>query len=143
MYFLPSWLCLLVPLQTLLVDGNPFHGLWKALMEPLLAKGVPGSPYPPSTPIFPPPISVTRDPDFNADTDVGDSQAYQSNGRIQEDEDTITPVRVPALEPPASAPVIPSHGVMRTRTTPNSSYRGNWNAPSGSSHAAPKHSNGI
>jgi hypothetical protein len=142
MYFLPSWLCLLVSLQTLLVDGNPFHGPWKALMEPLLAKGVPGSRYPPSTPIFPLPISVTQDTDFNVDTDVGDSQAYQSNGRIQEDEDTITPFRAPALEPPASAPVIPSRGVMRTRTTPNSSYRGNWNAPSGSSHAAPEHSIG-
>lgn len=144
MYFLPSWLCLLVSLQTLLVDGNPFHGPWKALMEPLLAKGVPGSSYPPSTPTFPLPLSATQDTDYNTDTDVGDSQAYQSyqpNGRIQEDEDTITPVRAPALEPPASAPVGSSRGVMRTRTTPNSSYRGNWNAPSGSSHVAPEHSN--
>ncbi|KAN0125127.1 hypothetical protein V8E52_001679 [Russula decolorans] len=148
MYFLPSWLCLLVSLQTLLVDGNPFHGPWKALMEPLLAKGVPGLSYTPSTPIFPLPISATQDTDSNTDTDVGDSQPYQpyqpyqSNGRIQEDEDTITPVRAPALEPPASAPVVSSRGVVRTRTTPNSSYRGNWNAPSGSSHAAPEHSNG-
>jgi hypothetical protein len=142
MYFLPSWLCLLVSLQTLLVDGNPFHGPWKALMEPLLAKGVPGSSYYPSTPTFPLPLSATQDTDSNADTDVGDSQAYQSNSRIQEDEDTITPVRAPALEPPASAPVVSSRGVMRTRTTPNSSYRGNWNAHSGSSHAAPEHSNG-
>ena len=144
MYFLPSWLCLLVSLQTLLVDGNPFHGPWKALMEPLLAKGVPGSSYPPSTPIFPP-LSATQDTDSNTDTDVGDYQAYQSNGRIHEDEDTITPARAPVLEPPASAPVISSRGVMRTRTTPNSSYfekqRGNWNAPSGSSHAVPEHIN--
>ena len=146
MYFLPSWLCLLVSLQTLLVDGNPFHGPWKALMEPLLAKGVPGSSYPPSTPIFPLPLSVAQDTDSNTDTDVGDSQVYQLNGRIHEDEDTITPVRAPALEPPASAPVMPSRGVMRTRTNPNSSYfekhRGNWNSPSGSSHAAPEQSNG-
>lgn len=141
MYFLPSWLCLLVSLQTLLVDGNPFHGPWKALMEPLLAKGVPGSSYP-STPIFPLPLSATQDTDSPTDTDVGDSQAYQSNGRIQEDEDTITPVRAPALEPPASAPVGSSRGVMRTRTNPKSSYRGNWNAPFGSSYAAPEHSNG-
>jgi hypothetical protein len=142
MYFLPSWLCLLVSLQTLLVDGNPFHGPWKPLMEPLLAKGVPGSSYPPSTPNFPLPLSATQDTDSNADTDVGDYQAYQSNRRTQEDEDTITPVRAPALEPPASAPVVSSRGVMRTRTAPNSSFRGNWNAPSGSSHAAPEHSNG-
>jgi hypothetical protein len=146
MYFLPSWLCLLVSLQTLLVDGNPFHGPWKALMEPLLSKGVPGSSYTPSTPIFPLPLSATRDTDSNTDTDVGDFQAYQSNGRIQEDEDTITPVRTPALEPPASAPVVSSRGVMRTRTNPDSSYfekhRGNWNTPSGSSHATPEHSNG-
>ena len=143
MYFLPSWLCLLVSLQTLLVDGNPFHGPWKALMEPLLAKGVPGSSYYPSTPTFPLPLSATQDTDSNADTDVGDSQAYQSNGRIQEDEDTITPVRAPALGPPASAPVVSSRGVVRTRTNPNSSYRGNWNAHSGSSHAAREHSNGT
>lgn len=142
MYFLPSWLCLLVSLQTLLVDGNPFFGPWKALMDPLLAKGIPGS----SNPTFPLPLSATQDTDSNTETDVGDSPAYHTNGRIQEDEDTITPVRVPAMEPPASAPIIPSRGVMRTRTNPNSSYfekhRGNWNTPSGSSHAAPGHSNG-
>jgi hypothetical protein len=146
MYFLPSWLCLLASLQTLLVDGNPFHGPWKALMEPLLAKGVPGSSYPPSTPSFPLPLYTARDTDSNTDTDVGDSQAYQFSGRIQEDEDTITPFRTPVLEPPASAPVIPSRGVMRTRTNPNSSYFGkhreNWNGPSGSSHVATEHSNG-
>ncbi len=146
MYSLPSWLCLLISLQTLLVDGNPFHGPWKALMEPLLAKGVPGSSYPPSTPIIPLPLSATQDTDSNTDTDVGDCQAYQPNGRIQEDEDTITPVRAPVLVQPASAPIVPSRGVTRTRTNPNSSYfekhRGNWNAPSGS-HAAPEHSNGI
>ena len=146
MYFLPSWLCLLASLQTLLVDGNPFHGPWKALMEPLLAKGVPGSSYPPSTPSFPLPLSSPQDTDSNTDTDVGDSQVYQFNNRIQEDEDTITPVRHPVLEPPASAPIIPSRGVMRTRTNPNSSYfekhRENWNARSGPSHAATEHSNG-
>jgi hypothetical protein len=146
MYFLPSWLCLLSSLQTLLVDGNPFHGPWKALMEPLLAKGVPGSAYPPSTPNLPLPLYSAQDTDSNTDTDVGDSLAYQFNGRIQEDEDTITPFRTPVLEPPASAPVISSRGVMRTRTNPNSSYfekhRENWNGPSGSSPATTEHSNG-
>lgn len=145
MFSLPSWLCLLVSLQTLLVDGNPFHGPWKALMEPLLAKGVPGSPYPPSTPTLPLPLSASQDTDSNADTDVGDSQVYQPNGRVQEDEDTITPVRAPTLRPPTSAPIVPSYGVMRTRTTPNSSYfekhRGNWNAP-GPSRVTSERGNG-
>lgn len=146
MYFLPSWLCLLVSLQTLLVDGNPFGGPWEALMDPLLDKGVPRSPYPPSTPIFPPPLSASQDTDSNADTDVGDSQVHQSNGRVQEDEDTITPVRAPALERAVTAPIVPSHGVVRTRTAPNSSYfekhRGNWNASSGPSRAVLERSNG-
>ena len=145
MYFLPSWLCLLISLQTLLVDGNPFHGPWGALMEPLLDKGIPGSPYPPSTPIFPPPLSASQDTDSNTDTDVGDSQVHQSNGRVQEDEDTITPVRAPALGRSTTAPIVPSYGVVRTRTAPNSSYfekhRGNWNASSGPSRVASDHSN--
>jgi hypothetical protein len=145
-YFLPSWLCILVSLQTLLVDGNPFQGPWGALVEPLLAKSVPGSSYPPSVPIVPLPLSASQDTDSNTDTDVGDSHVHQSNGRVQEDEDTITPVRAPPLELPATAPIMPTHGVTRTRTTPNASYfekhRGNWNAPSGSSRGASEHSNG-
>jgi hypothetical protein len=146
MYSLPSWLCLLVSLQDLLVDGNPFHGPWRALMEPLLTKGVPGSPYPPLTPTLPLPLFASQDTDSNTDTDVGDFQVHQSNGRVQEDEDTITPVSAPTLRAPASAPVVPSYGVTRTRTAPNSSYfekhRGNWNALSGSSRATSERSNG-
>lgn len=38
LHALPSWLCLLPALQTLYVDGNPFQGPWKALVDPLLAK---------------------------------------------------------------------------------------------------------
>ena len=29
---LPGWVCLLCSLETLLVDGNPFQGLWKPLV---------------------------------------------------------------------------------------------------------------
>jgi hypothetical protein len=149
MYSLPSWLCLLVSLQTLLVDGNPFHGPWKALMEPLLAKSVPGSPYTPSMPNFPP-SAATQDADSNTDTDGDDSQVHQSDGRLLEDEDTITPVRAPVLGRAATAPnsintvsTVPSHGVTRTRTVPNSSFlektRGK---PNTSSRATSVHSNG-
>ncbi|KAI0004297.1 hypothetical protein BJV74DRAFT_439824 [Russula compacta] len=154
MFSLPSWLCLLVSLQTLLVDGNPFHGPWKALMEPLLVKGVPDSPYPLSTPpISPLPPAAIQDTDSTTDTDVDDSPVHQSDGRVQEDEDTITPVRMPVLGRAATAPnpsngtisTPPTHGVTRTRTTPNRSYfeknRGNSNAPSGPSRAASQHSN--
>ena len=145
-YFLPSWLCVLASLQTLLVDGNPFQGPWGALVEQLLAKGAPGSSHPPSAPIDPLPLSASQDTDSNADTDMGDSQVHQSNGRLQEDEDTITPVRAPPLGLPASAPIVPNHGVTRTRTTPNASYfekhRGNWNASSGPSRGASEHENG-
>ena len=151
MYSLPSWLCLLISLQTLLVDGNPFHGPWKALMEPLLAKSVSGSPYTPSTPNFPL-SAATQDADSNTDTDGDDSQVHQSDGRLLEDEDTITPVRPPVLGRAATAPnsintvsTVPSHGVTRTRTVPNSSFleknRGKSNASSGPSRTS-VHSNG-
>jgi len=153
MYSLPSWLCLLISLQTLLVDGNPFHGPWKALMEPLLAKSAPGLSYTPSTPNFPPPSVATQDADSNTDTDGDDSQVHQSDGRVLEDEDTITPVRAPVLGRAATAPnsintvsAPPSRGVTRTRTVPNSSFleknRGNLNASSGPSRATSVHSKG-
>jgi hypothetical protein len=153
MYFLPSWLCLLISLQTLLVDGNPFHGPWKALMEPLLAKTITGSLYPPPTPTFPPPLAASKDTDSSTDTDADDTQAHQSDTRVQEDEDTITPARAPALGRAVTAPnpigiasTLPSRGVTRTRTTPNRSYyeknRGSSNTPFGSSRAPSEHSNG-
>ena len=153
MFSLPSWLCLLVSLQTLLVDGNPFHGPWKALMEPLLVKSVPDSPNPLSTPISPLPPAASQDTDSNNDTDVDDSQVHQSDDQVQEDEDTITPARMPVLGRVATAPnpsngtisTPPTHGVTRTRTAPNRSYfeknRGNSNAPSGPSRAVSQHSN--
>ena len=152
MYSLPSWLCLLVSLQTLLVDGNPFQGPWRALMEPLLAKGSSGSPYPPSTPILPPLNPTGRDTDSNTDTDADDTQLSQSDGRLQEDEDTITPARAPVLGRAATSPdplgitsIPPS--VTRTRTTPNRAYydknRGGSNAAAGSSRVVSEHSSGV
>lgn len=153
MYSLPSWLCLLVSLQTLLVDGNPFHGPWKALMEPLLAKSVPGLSPTHSTPSLPHPFAAGQDTDSNTDTDGDDSQVHQSDGRIQDDEDTITPVRAPVLGRAVTAPnsigtssTLPGHGVTRTRTVPNSSYleknRGSLNAPSRSLRGASVRGNG-
>ena len=153
MYSLPSWLCLLVSLQTLLVDGNPFQGPWKALMEPLLAKGSSGSPYP-SSPILPPLNPTGRDTDSNTDTDADDTQLSQSDGRLQEDEDTITPARAPALGRAATSPdpmgmtsIQSSHSVTRTRTTPNRAYydknRGGLNAAAGSSRVVSEHGSGL
>jgi hypothetical protein len=130
MYSLPSWLCLLVSLQTLLVDGNPFHGPWKALMEPLLARSSSGSHYQPSTLISPLPPTASQDTDSIADMDVDDPQLHQSDSHVQEDEDTITPVRALALGRAATSPnpigtastALPNHGVQRTRTTPSRTY---------------------
>jgi len=122
-------------------------------MEPLLAKGVPCLSCPTSTPPFPLPLAASQDTDSNTDTDGDDPQVHQFDGRVQEDEDTITPVRAPALARATTAPssidtvsMLPSRGVTRTRTVPNSSFleknRGNLNAPSGSSRATSVHSNG-
>lgn len=126
---LPSWLCLLFSLQTLYVDGNPFQGPWKALVEPLLAK-VPMTPmYPPSTPMWPLPSASIPGSAADTETDTGDlSDPPISDGRFTtfpEEEDTITPERAPFLRPqtaPRSAaesePSAP-RGLTRTRTTPN------------------------
>lgn len=154
MYSLPSWLCLLVSLQTLLIDGNPFQGPWKALMEPLLAKGPSGPPYTPSTPILPPFNPTGRDTDSNTDTDADDTQLGQSDGRLPEDEDTITPARAPVLGRAATSPdpmgmtsTQSSHSVTRTRTTPNRAYydknRGSSNAAAGSSRVVSEHDSGL
>jgi hypothetical protein len=59
---LPSWLCLLFSLQTLYVDGNPFQGPWKALVEPLLAEGPMTPMYPTSTLTWPlPSASISEE----------------------------------------------------------------------------------
>ncbi|CAG7847654.1 SubName: Full=Uncharacterized protein {ECO:0000313/EMBL:CCA72479.1} [Serendipita indica DSM 11827] len=42
MHSLPSWLCLLPHLEALYVEGNPFQGPWKALVEGLIPRPVAG-----------------------------------------------------------------------------------------------------
>lgn len=134
LHALPSWLCLLPALQTLCVDGNPFQGPWKALVEPLLAK-VPMSPmYPPSTPMFPLlSASIQGSMDTETDEDLSDSappsasadEPFQSP---EEEDHTITPERAPFLSRSATSPMpdppLPPQprGLTRTRTTPNRAH---------------------
>ncbi|KAF8912848.1 hypothetical protein CPB84DRAFT_1841295 [Gymnopilus junonius] len=100
LHALPSWLCLLPALQTLCVDGNPFQGPWKALVDPLLAR-VPATPfYPPSTPMMPLSAGVQSS---NADTendgtDIDEFSDHEGSsprqsGYVQspEEDHTITP----------------------------------------------------
>ncbi|KAJ7900051.1 hypothetical protein B0H14DRAFT_3080449 [Mycena olivaceomarginata] len=114
MHALPSWLSLLPVLQTLYVDGNPFQGPWKALVEPLLAK-VPSTPiYPLSTPTFP--LHSPSSGDQDTDDDLSEPPSSGPNGRRfetspDEEEHTITPDR--ARSPSEG------RGLTRTRTTPN------------------------
>ncbi|KAJ6519549.1 hypothetical protein C8R45DRAFT_951875 [Mycena sanguinolenta] len=116
MHALPSWLSLLPALQTLYVDGNPFQGPWKALVEPLLAK-VPSTPiYPLSTPTFPlnSPSSGdqdTTDDDLSEPPSSGPDRRRFESMPPDEEEHTITPDRARS---PADV-----RGLTRTRTTPN------------------------
>ncbi|TFK30624.1 hypothetical protein FA15DRAFT_676905 [Coprinopsis marcescibilis] len=134
---LPSWLCLLPVLQTLCVDGNPFQGPWKALVDPLLAK-IPMTPsYPPSTPMFPlPSAGLEDDPDTDTEetSDYDSSHPHRSGGNmhpsIEEEDHTITPERAPILSRsitspsplPGNDPPPQPRPLQRTRTTPNRSY---------------------
>lgn len=130
---LPSWLCLLTSLQTMYVDGNPFQGPWKALVDPLLAK-VPSTPmYPPSTPMLPLASALSTPGSVaDTDTDFGDlSDPPTGDGNFAastEEEDTITPERAPFLGRATTVPNIAlsiekqapiRQGLARTRTTPN------------------------
>ena len=111
------------------MDGNPFQGPWKALVEPLLAK-TPMTPlYPPSTPIFPPPSASIRS---GTETDVEEdvpSDMDRPSTQVTEDEDTIMPSRASQLSRAVAAPH-PHSGtsaavappLQRTRTTPNRAY---------------------
>ncbi|KAG8824856.1 hypothetical protein FRC19_000967 [Serendipita sp. 401] len=56
MYSLPCWLCLLPALEALYLDGNPFQGPWRALVEPLIPRTVAVNPNTPSvkSPFYPP-----------------------------------------------------------------------------------------
>jgi hypothetical protein len=143
LHALPSWLCLLPALQTLCVDGNPFQGPWKALVEPLLAKTPMTPVYPPSTPIFPLPSASTQG-SHDAETDntdvedLSDHDPYSPHARnhLPEEEDhTITPERAPFLGRSVTAPLLNSpdnlsnnvaitqpRPLARTRTTPNRAY---------------------
>ncbi|GBE89187.1 hypothetical protein SCP_1501950 [Sparassis crispa] len=130
---LPSWLCLLPALKILLVDGNPFHGPWKALIEPVLAISPMTPLYPPSTSIFPL-LSASVQSTNTDDTDCEDESPYDDDvdrqlQAAQEDEDTITPAKSPPiarsvtspLPATATEPAIPPK-LTRTRTTPDRAY---------------------
>ncbi|KAF8078424.1 hypothetical protein FPV67DRAFT_1404178 [Lyophyllum atratum] len=141
LHALPSWLCLLPALKTLCIDGNPFQGPWKALVEPLLAK-IPMSPmYPPSTPVFPLPSASIRGSSIEAETDNTDTDDLSDSGPPSaglddesfspEDEDhTITPARAaPVLGRSVTSPLplnppapTQTRGLTRTRTTPNRAH---------------------
>ena len=138
LHALPSWLCLLPCLQTLCVDGNPFQGPWKALVEPLLAK-IPMSPmYPPSTPIFPL-LSASTQNSMEAETDGTDVDELSDSAPLSahpdrrsqspEEDHTITPERAPFLGRSATAPSLGlgttsplPRSLTRTRTTPNRAH---------------------
>ena len=148
MHALPSWLCLLSSLETLYVDGNPFQGPWKALVDPLLAKAPMTPVYPPSTPMFPllsAGSSVATEAEETDVDDLSDPPSSGSNGKLQlphDDEDhTITPAR-PALSS-VTAPLSGSFNnpplprLTRTRTTPNRPFYDKIRAKSGTSVIEP------
>lgn len=147
LHALPSWLCMLPALQTLCIDNNPFQGPWKALVEPLLVKTPMTPMYPPSTPIFPLPSASVQSSNCDTETDVTDiddvSDAEPGSGQQEtsvqspEDEDqTITPDRAPHLGRAVTSPLpvnSQTHGLSRTRTTPNRTYFEQTRTKSGSS----------
>ncbi|KAF9056360.1 hypothetical protein BJ165DRAFT_1412495 [Panaeolus papilionaceus] len=124
LHSLPSWLCLLPALQTLCVDGNPFQGPWKALVDPLLAK-VPSTPmYPPSTPMTMPLMSAGAqssnadgETDGGATTDLDEFSDHEDSAvgefspkgfavSHDEEEHTITPDRAaPPLSRSTTSPL--------------------------------------
>ncbi|KNZ73490.1 Rac guanine nucleotide exchange factor B [Termitomyces sp. J132] len=133
-----NWLCLLPALNTLCVDGNPFQGPWKALVEPLLTKMPMPPAYPHSTPIFTAQcmsISSTNTENTETDTtdidDLSDSSLVSEHISGHDDEDhTITPAHAaPVLGRSITTPLPPTPqiapvavGLTRTRTTPNRSH---------------------
>ena len=131
LHALPSWLCLLPALQTLCVDGNPFQGPWKALVDPLLAK-VPSTPaYPPSTPMMPLSATSTADTDGTDVDEFSDHEASPFVPSPEEEDHTITPERGPFLSRSTTSPLplnsnpppLPQNKPLtRTRTTPNRAY---------------------
>ncbi len=131
MHALPSWLCVLPELEMLLVDGNPFQGPWKALMEPLLSRGPLSPTYPPSTPMFPLPSASIRSTMTSTSMDAEDmpESVHATDRHTREEEDvTVTSPRAPSLArsitapSPQSSTQLSSPGLSRTRTTPNRTY---------------------
>ena len=137
LHALPSWLCLLPALQTLCVDGNPFQGPWKALVDPLLAK-VPTTPvYPPSTPMMPLSAAIqspqsSSPANENDGTDVeelSDQDAVPSFIAPPVDDDQTVTVERALLGRTQNSPYPldqatqqTSKPLTRTRTTPNRAY---------------------
>lgn len=128
MHSLPSWLCLLPSLQELYLDGNPFQGPWQALVEPLLAKTSMSPLYPPSTPIIPASPATDYSIGTETDTESEPTSADQEAVFSRQEDDTITPARIPFLGRSATSPsVLPvpepvSRGLTRTKTAPNGSF---------------------
>jgi hypothetical protein len=144
LHALPSWLCLLPALQTLCVDGNPFQGPWKALVDPLLAK-VPTTPvYPPSTPMMPlsaslqsPQSSINASNENDGDVEeLSDHDPSIDPSVITPppaDEDQTVTLERALLGRTKTAPYPMDHATQhasqlsskplaRTRTTPNRTY---------------------
>ena len=117
----------------LAIDGNPFQGPWKALVEPLLAKVATSHVHSPSTPWSAGTPSIV-DTENDTDTDLSDHGPASpgSNNYVKEEEDhTITSARPPLLERSPTAPLpltasgsplIQSKPLTRTRTTPSRAY---------------------
>ena len=144
LHALPSWLCLLPALQTLCVDGNPFQGPWKTLVDPLLAK-VPTTPaYPPSTPVMPlsaslqspqssiNPVNENDGTDFEemSEPDVANTGPSIIAPSVDEDQ-TVTLERALLgrtktapypLDTTKQTPQISSKPLARTRTTPSRNF---------------------
>jgi len=102
MHSLPSWLCLLPTLEALYVEGNPFQGPWKALLEPLAPRpviGPPRSPAHPSTPQPYPPNTpqtghsmASSGPSSDSDYPGSHGQQFSSTAGnlVEYDDRTIT-----------------------------------------------------
>jgi hypothetical protein len=102
MHSLPSWLCLLPILEALYVEGNPFQGPWKALLEPLVPRPV-GPPRSPALPLTPQPYLPNTPHTTNSMASSGpassDSDYLESHGQqlasaagypVEYDDRTIT-----------------------------------------------------
>jgi len=147
LHALPSWLCMLPALQHLLVDGNSFHGPWKALVEPLLARSIPMTPlYPPSTPMNPLPSAISLVDTENELTDVEDSDlssalpsANPTRSGDDDEDHTITHSLVTNGVRARDA-TVNSKPLSRTRTTPSRPFAMNSESRIQSKSVAPTES---